>query len=168
MSAPPLPDVFGNYALHDFVEIVPPESISWLPQTAGWRWLGAVLLVFALRYLWRRLRHWYHNRYRREAIKRLRALSSQSTSADFLADINRLLKITALVAYSREYVARLSGENWVNFLNQQCDQPPFNPEQAVLLARTAYRQQPLEPAQQRQLVAAGLAWISQHRGRQHV
>jgi len=168
MSAPPLPEIFGNYALLDFVEITSPESISWLPQTVGWRWLGAAVVLLALRYLWRALRHWYYNRYRREAIKRLQSLSIEPPTPDFLAQINCLLKITALVAYSREHVARLSGESWVHFLNQQCDQPPFTPEQVGLLAISAYRQQPLELAQQRQLIAAGLAWISQHRGRQHV
>ena len=40
MSAPPLPDTFGNYALGDFFEVVSPAAISWLPQTAGWAWLG--------------------------------------------------------------------------------------------------------------------------------
>ncbi len=50
MSAPPLPDIFGNYVLGDFVEVVSPENISWLPQTAGWVWLGAFLLAVLLRY----------------------------------------------------------------------------------------------------------------------
>ena len=35
MSAPPLPDIFGNYILGDFVEVVSPENVSWLPQTVG-------------------------------------------------------------------------------------------------------------------------------------
>ena len=29
MSAPPLPDIFGNYALGEFVEVVAPNAISW-------------------------------------------------------------------------------------------------------------------------------------------
>ena len=33
VSAPPLPETFGNYALGDFAEVVSPAAISWLPQT---------------------------------------------------------------------------------------------------------------------------------------
>ena len=40
MSAPPLPEAFGNYALGDFVEVISPASISWLPQTPGWLFGG--------------------------------------------------------------------------------------------------------------------------------
>ena len=123
MSAPPLPEVFGNYALDNFVEVIAPDNISWLPQTAGWRWLAAALLLLALRYAWRTGRHWYRNRYRREAIKRLQEVSRSYNSPEFLTDLNKVLKITALVAYSREQVARLSGEHWVKFLNRQCDTP---------------------------------------------
>ena len=111
MSAPPLPELFGNYALRDFFEVISPDSISWLPQTVGWRWLAAGLLLLAVRYSWRTLRHWYRNRYRREAIKRLQEVSKNYGSPEFLTDLNRVLKITALVAYSREQVARLSGDH---------------------------------------------------------
>ena len=59
MSAPPLPDIFGNYVLGDFAEVVSPQAISWLPQTIGWAWLGVALLVLLLRYLFKWIRKWY-------------------------------------------------------------------------------------------------------------
>ena len=162
MTAPPLPEIFGNYALQDFAEVAPPDSISWLPQTVGWLWLGVAVLAFTLHYLWRWLKHWYSNRYRREAVARLQALASNADAAQFVADINRVLKITALVAYSRESVAKLSGESWVNFLNQQCEQPPFTREHMELLARSVYRVQALE-LQRDQLTRASVIWVEQHR-----
>ena len=93
MSAPALPEIFGNYALQDFAEIVSPENISWLPQTAGWLWLGLVLLGLALHCAWRALKHWYRNRYRREAIDRLQALAGLIESSELVAEIKRVLKI---------------------------------------------------------------------------
>ncbi len=33
MSLPPLPETFGNYALHEFSEVASPDAISWLPQS---------------------------------------------------------------------------------------------------------------------------------------
>ncbi|MFT7048528.1 MAG: hypothetical protein ACJAZE_000915 [Halioglobus sp.] len=162
MSAPPLPELFGNYALHDFFEVIPTDSVSWLPQTGGWHWLAALLLLLSLRCAWRSLRLWYRNRYRREAIKRLREVSSNYDSAEFLTDFNRVLKITALVAYSREQVARLSGEQWVKFLNRKCHNPPFDHELSLLLATTTYRQQSMQKSLQKQLLEAGLVWVKEH------
>ena len=162
MSAPPLPDTFGNYALGDFVEVVSPAAINWWPQTAGWWWLGAALAGFALHRSWRILRHWYRNRYRREAAARLQQLAATTAGDTLVADINRLLKLTALVAYSREHVARLSGEEWVNFLNRQCTAPTFSTEQGELLALAAYTGHTIEANTGQQLLAASLAWVREH------
>ena len=162
MSAPALPDAFGNYALGDFVEVVSPAAISWWPQTTGWWWLGALLAGLALHRCWKSLRHWYRNRYRREATARLKQLAGTAASENLAADINRLLKLTALVAYSRDKVARLSGDEWVRFLNRQCPEPPFTPEQGELLALAAYTGRTLEAATGRQLLAASVAWVQLH------
>ncbi len=163
MSAPPLPDIFGNYALGDFVEVVSPAAISWLPQTAGWAVLAALLAVLLLRYGWRRLRHWYRNRYRREALARLRVIA-QSAQQDTLVELNKLLKLTALAAYSREQVARLSGQEWVAFLNQRCASPPFSPEHGRLLAQGVYEGAAVSDATRQALHGACLAWVENHRG----
>ena len=162
MSAPPLPEIFGNYALQDFAEVIPPGGISWLPQTMGWLWLGLAMLALALHYGWRVLKHWYRNRYRREALLRLRALANKNDPGEIIADINRVLKITAVVAYSRANVAKLSGQPWVDFLNRQCEQPPFSGEQMELLASAVYRRQETG-SQHSQLLQASALWVEQHR-----
>ena len=168
MSAPPLPEIFGNYVLGDFVEVVSPESISWLPQTAGWAWLGALLLIWLLRYSWRRLRRWYRNRYRREAAARLQQLTTIGSHENWLIELNKLLKLTALAAFPREQVARLSGQEWVTFLNRHCSTPPFSTEQSSLLAVEAYRSSLLEDTIRQQLLAASLNWIRNHESPQNV
>lgn len=162
MSAPPLPDVFGNYALGDFVEVVSPADISWLPQTAAWGWLGAILLAYGLYRAGRVLRRWYRNRYRREAATRLQQLAESCNPEALVGEVNRLLKLTALVAFSRQQVARLSGEDWVSFLNRQCPGQPFSPEQAGLLALGTYRAQALDAPGRQQLIAASLRWVREH------
>jgi len=162
MSAPPLPEAFGNYALGDFVEAVAPAAISWWPQTAGWWWLGAALGAFAAHRGWKFLRRWYRNRYRREAAARLQRLAGDAAGKTLVADVNRLLKLTALVAYSRQQVARLSGEEWVNFLNRHCPTPPFSPAQGELLALAPYTGRALDAGTGGQLLAASLAWVRQH------
>jgi hypothetical protein len=168
VSAPPLPEIFGNYVLGDFVEVVSPEAISWLPQTMGWAWFGALLLVWLLRYSWRRLRRWYQNRYRREAAVRLQQLATTGNHETLLIELNKLLKLTALAAFSREQVARLSGEEWVDFLNRHCSAPPFSTEQGRLLAAGAYRGAIPEDTTRQQLLAASLNWVRNHESPQHV
>lgn len=148
MSAPPLPDIFGNYVLGDFVEVISPDTISWWPQTAGWLWLEAALLLLLLRYGWRRLQHWYRNRYRREAAVRLRQL--------------------ALAGFSREHVARLSGSAWVDFLNRHCPSQPFSPDLGKLLARGVYETAAPSDATRQALLAACLEWVNQHESPAHV
>jgi len=162
-SAPPLPEAFGNYALGDFVEVVSPQTISWLPQTTGWWWLGAALLAVIARYSWQRLRHWYRNRYRREAAVRLQRLADTAERSTLVAELNRLLKLTALAAFSREQVASLSGEEWVDFLNRQCATPPFSNEQGQLLAVGAYRTGPVAGATGQPLIAACRTWVREHK-----
>lgn len=162
MSAPPLPEAFGNYALGDFVEVVSPPGIDWWPQTSGWWWLGAVLLAGLGYRLWRRLQRWYRNRYRREALLLLQALPADASSHALVGDINRLLKLTALAAFPREQVASLSGETWGQFLNRQCAAPPFSPEQCRLLAVATYSGTTLEPAAARDLLEASRNWVREH------
>jgi hypothetical protein len=168
VSAPPLPDTFGNYALGDFVEVVSPAAINWWPQTAGWWWVGAALVVVLGRYGWRRLRHWYRNRYRGEATARLQQLAATSASDNWLLELNRLLKLTALAAFSREQVASLSGEAWVNFLNRQCTTPPFSAQQGQLLALGTYTGQTVAAAHRQQMVDACLTWVREHENAAHV
>ena len=68
MELPPLPDIFGNYAIRGIVEVLPPGAVSWWPQTDGWI-LVALLLAAALgRWSWRRWQRWQRDRYRRTAL----------------------------------------------------------------------------------------------------
>lgn len=163
MSAPPLPEVFGNYALVDFAEVVSPASISWLPQTAGWLWLGLLAGALLARLGWRRLHHWWRNRYRREALKALERLP-QADAAIEVAELNRLLKLTALAAWPRPLVAPLSGEAWVDFLNSRCDLPPFDRDLGRLLARGPYLTGTAETSGAGSLAEACRLWIVRHRG----
>ena len=162
MSLPALPDIFGNYVLGDFNEVVSPPNIDWLPQTAGWYVVAAVLIAWTSHKLWLRLQYWYRNRYRKEASNRLRQLGNSATAA---AQINSLLKLTALAAFSRQQVASLSGHDWARFLNAQCEQPSFNQDQCQILALGIYQKQTLERATAEQLIAASLTWIEKHKNR---
>ncbi|MEH6567631.1 MAG: DUF4381 domain-containing protein [Halioglobus sp.] len=163
MSAPPLPEVFGNYALGDFVEVVPPGAIDWLPQTLGWQITAIMAASFSARTIFRKLRSWYQNRYRREAAERLRKIEQITEGDKLIMELNRLLKLTALVAYSRETVAKLSGAPWADFLNDQCAAPVFTSSQMALLAKGSYQRMDIDKTATDGLLEASAQWIVEHR-----
>ncbi|MBN7797853.1 DUF4381 domain-containing protein [Parahaliea mediterranea] len=165
MSAPALPESFGNYALGEtFTEVLPPAGIAWWPQTAGWAALGAVLGLYLLYRAGRALRRWHRNRYRREARAELQNLAATAGGEQFAAALSELLKRTALAAFPRREVAPLHGEPWVAFLNTHCATAPFDGEAAALIARGQYLGAPLGEPQRRALVHACQLWILTHRG----
>ena len=65
MSLPPLPESFGNYAIRGIAEVLPPEPVSWIPVTTGWRLLGAAILLWVIYQGYRQYRAWRRDRYRR-------------------------------------------------------------------------------------------------------
>jgi hypothetical protein len=165
MSAPPLPETFGNYALgEDFAEVLPPDPVSWLPQTPGWLVVGALLGLYLAYRGWLALRHWHRNRYRREACRELQRLAAQATGEGLAGELSALLKRTALAAFPRPQVARLSGARWVEFLNGQCDQALFEGALASALVREQYRDRGLAESERQALMAACREWILSHRG----
>lgn len=162
MSAPPLPEIFGNYVLGEFNEVVAPTAISWLPQTIGWLWVALGLLGLASYKGWKWLRHWHRNRYRGEALALLCELSSQPERVTHVAEINRVLKRTALAAFPREQVAHLSGTPWVNFLNRQCEQALFEGRCEILLAEGSYRTEIIDASAIGKLTASCQSWVQLH------
>lgn len=116
-SLPPLPERFGNPMVRDFNEIVSAAEVDWMPQTIGWYVLALALGIVLLHRLLRALRQWLRNRYRREALRRLDTIAGQSALS--LSAINALLKTTAMVAASREEVASLTGNAWLNWLAER-------------------------------------------------
>lgn len=159
MSAPPLPEVFGNYAIKGISEIIPPDAVSWLPTAPAWRVLAAVTLFFLLWRLVKRGQQWWRNRYRREACRQLNFLDTDQGGT--LQAMAGLLKATALAARPRAEIARLSGNGWVAWLNQQVP-GAFSEQSGALLASIQYRAAAPQPDQLDTLRRECLQWIKRH------
>ncbi|MEE4192184.1 MAG: DUF4381 domain-containing protein [Halieaceae bacterium] len=163
MPAPPLPEVFGNYAIKGIEEVLPPQPVSWWPATPGWLVLAALLLALLARWGYRRWRRWQADRYRREALARLAALGGHPGQQ--LEATAIILKSTALAAFPRRDVAHLSGKAWPAWLEEQG--ASFSDSSRVLLAEGQYRRRPEPDAEAiARLVAESTDWVRQHRGRQ--
>ncbi|MCX2979718.1 DUF4381 domain-containing protein [Halieaceae bacterium IMCC14734] len=162
MSAPPLPDIFGNYAIKGISEIIPPDAISWLPTAPAWRVLAAAALLLLLWHALKRAQQWWRNRYRREAYRQLSQLDTSHGAP--LQAIAGLLKATALAARPRAEIAQLSGNSWVTWLNQQVP-GTFSEPSGALLASTQYRALVPDSVQLENLRRECLDWIQKHEGR---
>ena len=144
--------------MHD---VVVPEPIAWTPQTPGWLVVAATLLVAALIAAHAMLIRWRTNRYRREALARLKAIETDLLNAPSICaqEIGALLKRTALAAYPRVEVAQLHGVEWAHFLCRSCNDDPEVREAAERLAGAAYRLH----ADPTTLISPARRWIVEHR-----
>lgn len=136
------------------LEPVPaPDSVSMLPQTAGWIWLGLLLLavtVFLVHRIWL---HRQKNAYRREALSEL-ALCRNDPAA-----MGLLLRRTALAAYPRATVASLFGKEWLRFLDSTYGGEGFSNGPGQVLSMGPYQHMPADTT----VASLVEEWIKQHR-----
>ena len=140
--------------LLDMLAPVPdPAPVSLMPQTPGWAVLGIAALALAV---WgaRALRA----RHRARAYRRA-ALAELDRAGGDQAQIATLLRRTALTGYGRKQVAGLSGEDWLNFLDQSYDGKGFSGETGRALLTAPYRRSAPDPA----LTDLARLWITSHR-----
>jgi hypothetical protein len=122
-------------------EILIPEPVSFLPQTIGWLIVAILLLSLAawIGYRWRRYRQ--ANRYRSLALLRISQIEAELAGparVSALASIPRLVKRVALEAYPREEVASLSGNAWLEFLDESYGGKDFTEGSGRLLPVLSY------------------------------
>jgi len=100
-------EVPGFDQMHD---IVMPTPVSWWPLAPGW-WV--VMLILAIGILWLGIviyRRWKQQAHRRAALRELDHTPPHELSA--------LLKRVCLSEFPRDQVASLSGQSWLEFLDQ--------------------------------------------------
>ena len=130
--------------LAELRDIHQPGMIETWPPALGW-WIlaGLGVLAFLALCIWL-YRRWRANRYRREAIRELQSLHSnwQADSDDhaYLLALQSLLKRVALTGFPREDVASLTGEAWVQFLDQSTGSHEFSIGESEVLIDGNYRE----------------------------
>jgi hypothetical protein len=162
---------FGNPQVQGIKEIILPEPVSYIPQTVGW-WIlfSGVILLFA----WWAFRHyviWRRNRYRREALMELAEIEQQLNRKperiSALAAMSTLVKRTAIHAFGRSSVAELSGQTWLEFLDQTGSTDGFSQGPGRLLPEFSYaKQETLNETSKEnieQVLALVKDWILRHK-----
>lgn len=120
-----------------------PEAISWWPLAPGWWVIIAALLgvgIYLLRlYLRRRAR----GAARRHALRQLAQLTADferhGNTVAFSGDLSELLRRTMLAYAPRQEVAGLTGDAWLEWLDQDLDRPRFQGAAGRKLLELPYR-----------------------------
>lgn len=163
-SPTPFPPVEG------LKDIVLPAPVTWLPQTAGWyvllALLGALVLWAYSRYRRRRAA----NLYRRQALAELDALATvlgnPSGRHQVAVLLPELLKRVALHVEPRAVVASLSGAEWLAELDRLYGGAGFTKGPGRLLPKLAYGAQTfvsgVPQADIDALVRLSREWLQKH------
>ena len=161
----PLPMGEGSNPLAQLRDIHLPAPISWWPPALGWWLLGAIVLIVVIISAIVFMRRFKQRRYRAFAAKQLRNIynewQTQRDDIAFAQAANRLLKQTALTAFSAPEVAALNGADWLDWLDRQVRKPRFTEPDVRALA-TLYLRAP-EPIAVEPLRDAAHYWIRSHR-----
>lgn len=117
--------------LHD---IVAPDAVPFWPPAPGWYAVLAVLAGALVFLLWRRVRRWRGDAYRRESVAALEAVAH---ARDWVG-LAEVMKRTALAVFPRASVASLSGEAWLTFLDRTGNTTAFTDGPGRHLSTLAY------------------------------
>lgn len=145
-----------------------PDPVSFWPPAPGW-WISALLitLVLVLTGIWL-YRFIRNRRYRRQAAAEAKVILQEyqqhNDDCRFAQECNRLLKRTALHAYPREAVARLHGQQWLEFLSAKSGNKGFIQGPGEALGDALYSQQHSQSitVEVDALHSMTLSWIRKH------
>jgi len=138
-----------------------PEAISWWPMAPGW-WIliigGAALLVWLIRFFYRR-----HSAklYRRQALEKLQKLKLIGDSQQQLRELFELLKQTAISAYPNRHPSSQSIDQFIVFLQRSCDKAVFD-KGNIEFDKALYSSSSHNSDHNDELFEDAKIWIKQH------
>jgi len=145
--------------------LMPPSAADAWPL-APWVWwlVGGLLVLLLLVVFIRWYRRTHVRRYAYAELEAIQARYQQSQdAARYLYEVNLLLRRIAVRNFSRDKVAALTGEDWLEFLDwsrgrKRGDDPGFMEGSGKILAWGAYKAQP-EKFEVERLQKLVRAWI---------
>lgn len=139
-----------------------PDAVSWWPLALGW-WLLlliVILLVLAIVYFYKKKQLYknskeLHARLQFEYIKQ--DWQEHQNNKKLLNDLSGLLRRISLNFYSREEVASLAGNRWLEFLDKHVDNREFSQGAGLILKDAPYKKN--ETINAEQLLELCEAWM---------
>lgn len=150
-------------SLQNLHDLATPPPVPWWPPAPGWYLLMGLAAVALAFLVFRALRRYRRNRYRRDALRELETLRAAGANASPAA-LPALLKRTALSAWPRDAVAALSGREWHAFLDRTAGGSRFADGAGVTLDALAYGSAAeVDSGELAALWDAAGHWLRQHR-----
>ncbi len=156
-------------SLQNLNDIVLPGAVGWWPLAIGWYYLFGLLLLGLAGFVYKVVKDWNRNRYRRAALNQLQLLANDTQDAekrdDSLRQLPVLLKRTALSVYPRSQLASLTGKNWHDFLNSKVSTASFTESQLDIMERISYSVDSLNKLDAKtadELFGACRHWLKHH------
>jgi len=131
-----------NEALQNLADIHLPKAVSNLPVAPGWI-IIYVLFMALIGFSYLSYKYFKKRRAVNLALKKLKELEllneENYKNINVLAEISTILRRTALYYFKREDVASITGNSWIDFLNNKADKLIFTGKNANLLVQGPYR-----------------------------
>lgn len=123
-----------------------PEPVSWWPPAPGWWILFILALLLTGLSIWFVVRHQRNNRYRKQALGELQTIHAQWVSEPdsslYVQSANAVIKRAMLAGSNEVHKASLTGQKWIDELNQWATQNPISEQSALALLEAGYRVKP--------------------------
>lgn len=135
-----------NPALQQLKDIHLPPAIRMWPITSGWIMLFILalgLILFFIYYGYQKRKQRQTIRYISQQLNQIKQLMQHNPqNINIAAEISTLIRRTALYYFNRDAIAGLSGQHWLQFLNDSGQTTEFTTEAGLLLIDAPYRKQP--------------------------
>ncbi|MEH0688152.1 DUF4381 domain-containing protein [Vibrio cholerae] len=152
----------STYILRDLHDVAVPASISWWPQTLGWKLVALFILLAALYGGYRYARFWWRNRYRQEALGAIARL--ELSDPQFATQLFHIIKV--VLVYLDSGNSPLFGVPFTDKLNAICVDTPFDPSLAERwMNHLVNPAAPLSDHDKQALIAQSKQWLSRHQER---
>ncbi len=149
----------STYILRNLHDVTIPESVSWWPQTMGWKVL-ACLFTLAIAYMaYRLIKYWWVNRYRSEAIRYVESLDINDCEMPRLT----LHVIKVVLNHLDPCYANLYGKALLNKMDELHNGSLFTSKVGELWVEMLVNPNVVMNNQERiELKRRVLAWLSKH------
>lgn len=148
----------------DLGPLMEPEPIQFSFNTPGWYIVGALLILLFLFIIYRRVKLYRRNAYRREALKEIKELNNSGSKTELsqeLCTLMMILKLVALKAYGRQKVATLHGRSWLEFLESKSRNTSFKQFEKVI-SGAIYQNKAPDANELTKLKGLSKKWIQNH------
>lgn len=156
-----------SFQENDFIEdlgpLLEPNAVSFSFDTLGWKVSLVCVIAVMLSIVFFQMRLYFKNKYRRMAIYDL-LLRIESPNLENYHKVNYanlILKKVAIQVYGREKVAKMFGEQWLQYLDSKCEKSELS-ELKIVFENSSYNLKQISDSEFDLVLERTKKWIHQH------